>query len=418
MAPPRIKIALPGARAAAAGAALRPASAAPSPALGPGVGSTQAGQAPLPHPSASTRPAGAATGAKVRLSDEARQIALHVNQSFAAGGGGANGSDPGRRVGTSDGAGGGLPKSGPIPLPPPLVAPLPSGEGPPIKKIKLSLKMPNLASLAARIARGEPTAPDDGACGKPGGMGGAGAGGVQAGIGGTDGGGELGAAPGRAQPGLGGTSGVTAGPPRLPFKLKIPMFSNAGSGAAAASGGGGNAAMTTMTKPMIITTTRPAAVNIKPTVPAAAGLDDDEEEDYGPDPDFAPPRRGRGRGRGSRGAAAAGRGSGGAVAVAPPPRPIVSRGGSISGGRGSAVAVVASGSITSTTAAALAAAAGRGRGRFSDSANRFDLERCFEQIVKQDKDGLFAKPVTDEVAPGYSEVRVRVWSRSHLSETS
>ncbi|GFR41748.1 hypothetical protein Agub_g2503, partial [Astrephomene gubernaculifera] len=47
---------------------------------------------------------------------------------------------------------------------------------------------------------------------------------------------------------------------------------------------------------------------------------------------------------------------------------------------------------------------GRGRGRSSDYASRFDLERCFEQIVKQDKDGLFAKPVTDEVAPGYSEV--------------
>eukprot|EP00198_Chlamydomonas_reinhardtii_P002881 XP_001692217.1 bromodomain protein [Chlamydomonas reinhardtii] len=29
---------------------------------------------------------------------------------------------------------------------------------------------------------------------------------------------------------------------------------------------------------------------------------------------------------------------------------------------------------------------------------------CRETIVKQDKDGLFAKPVTDELAPGYSEV--------------
>ncbi|EFJ39873.1 hypothetical protein VOLCADRAFT_100426 [Volvox carteri f. nagariensis] len=278
-----------------------------------GLDSTPTGQARPPLPPSS---GGGGAIAKVRLSEEARMIALQVNQAYAGSGGGGGGERGGAGAGANGGTagvgrgegakgGGGTPKPAPVPGPPPqapqqLVAPLPSGEGPPIKKIKL--KMGNLASLAARIARGEPTGPEDGGGGAAGGGGGGGGGGSgvpaprDGGGGNGNGSGAVAAAPGAPRSG-------PAAPPRLPFKLKIPVLSAAGSGAGGGIGGGGGGM-------------------------AVA-------------------------------AAAAGGGGGGG---------------------------------------------GRGRGRSSDYAGKFDLERCFEQIVKQDKDGLFAKPVTDDVAPGYSEV--------------
>lgn len=134
-----------------------------------------------------------------------------------------------------------------------------AGDGPPIKKIKLNVKMPNLANLAARIARGETTAPAPAA--------GAAAGPAEPA-------GPVGAAP-LARPGLPalgplgapGGPGAPGGLPRLPLKLKIAM---PGSKLAAKPA--------VVSKPAVITT-------IKKDTGDADGLDDDEEDDdYGPDP--------------------------------------------------------------------------------------------------------------------------------------